>query len=80
MKNASIIAILAALSAGLALPGLAAAQDDVTEISFDDDLISGDLVRPDGENIQSTKRAARNSLIRIRQNFVPEMLKSVEDL
>ena len=80
MKKVIDIAIMAALFGSLSAPAFVLAQDDVTEISFEDDLISGDLVRPDGENIQVTKRAGRASLIRIRQNFVPEMLKSVEDL
>jgi hypothetical protein len=80
MKKVMDIALSAVLFGSVAAPGLVQAQDDVTEISFEDDLVSGDLVRPDGENIQVTKRGGRSSLIRIRQNFVPEMLKSVEDL
>ncbi|NLY94544.1 MAG: hypothetical protein GXY23_11015 [Myxococcales bacterium] len=81
MKKALDFALVAALLAGVSMPTLAGAQsNEVTEISFEDDLISGDLVRPDGENIQVTKRGGRSSLIRIRQNFIPEMLKSVEDL
>jgi hypothetical protein len=80
MKKVMDIALVAVLFGGVSAPGLVQAQDDVTEINFEDDLISGDLVRPDGENIQVTKRGGRSSLIRIRQNFVPEMLKSVEDL
>jgi hypothetical protein len=81
MKKVKDIALLAVLVGSVAMPALVQAQGgDVTEISFEDDLISGDLVRPDGENIQVTKRGGRSSLIRIRQNFIPEMLKSVEDL
>lgn len=81
MKKAWIMASI--IVSAIALQGLSVASaqsEEITEVSFDDDLISGDLVRPDGENIQVSKRGARSSLIRIRQNFIPEMLKSVEDL
>lgn len=81
MRKAWIIASI--IVSALALQGLSVASaqsEEITEVSFEDDLISGDLVRPDGENIQVSRRGARSSLIRIRQNFIPEMLKSVEDL
>lgn len=51
-----------------------------TRYNFDDELVSGDLVRPDGEQLVVRRRGRRTSLIRIREHFVPEMLKSVEDL
>jgi len=81
MRKAWIIASI--IVSVLVLQGLSVASaqsEEITEVSFEDDLISGDLVRPDGENIQVSRRGARSSLIRIRQNFIPEMLKSVEDL
>jgi hypothetical protein len=58
------------------------AQDyaDTTEYSFDDDVVQGDLVRPDGEMTVVRKKAKQRSLIKVRTNFVPEMLKSVEDI
>ncbi|MCG8553873.1 MAG: hypothetical protein MJD61_01075 [Proteobacteria bacterium] len=63
--------------------GPAAAQDsadNATTYDFEDDLVQGDLVRPDGEMLHVRRRGARSSLIRIREHFIPEMLKSVEDL
>ncbi|MCU0664504.1 MAG: hypothetical protein MUC50_19530 [Myxococcota bacterium] len=51
-----------------------------TEYTFDDDVVTGDLVRPDGALLVSRKRGTERSLIRVRQHFIPEMLKSVEDL
>lgn len=51
-----------------------------TVYDFDDDTVEGDLVRPDGEFIDSKKNAKHSSLIKIRENFIPEMLKSVEGL
>jgi len=58
------------------------AQDyaDTTEYSFDDDVVEGDLVRPDGEMTVVRKQGKQRSLIKVRQHFVPEMLKSVEDI
>jgi hypothetical protein len=50
------------------------------EFSFTDELVQGQLVRPDGESTRVRRRAAGISLIRIREHFVPEMLKSVENL
>ena len=53
---------------------------DTTEYSFEDDVVTGDLVRPDGEMTVVRKRGKERSLIRVRQHFIPEMLKSVENL
>ena len=73
--------------AGIALP--VSAQDaapagggggDATSYDFEDDLVQGDLVRPDGENLMVRRRGARESLIRIREHFINELLKSVENL
>lgn len=56
------------------------AGNSETSYDFEDDLVQGDLVRPDGENLLVRRRGARDSLIRIREHFIPEMLKSVENL
>ena len=62
----------------------AAAQEaapETTEFNFEDgDLVTGDLVRPNGELLNVRRRGRRSTLIRIREHFIPEMLKSVEDL
>jgi hypothetical protein len=47
---------------------------------FDDDLVEGDLVRPDGIILQARTRSSRTSLIRCRDNFVAELYASVEDV
>ncbi|MFI5288266.1 MAG: adventurous gliding motility protein CglF [Polyangia bacterium] len=51
-----------------------------TVYDFDDDVVEGDLVRPDGEFVGSRRAAKHSSLIKIRENFIPEMLKSAEDI
>jgi len=89
MKNiissfTSQVLVIAALMAATSLwVGVARAQDipsSETTYDFDDDLVTGDLVRPDGEQLIVRRRGRRASLIQIREHFIPEMLKSVEDL
>jgi hypothetical protein len=79
MRKLPIAVVLVVFGLLLALP--AAAQDDnATSYDFEDDLVQGALVRPDGENLMVRRRGARESLIRIREHFIPELLKSVENL
>lgn len=86
----SVLAVVAAMvmiaGAGAAYAQQAAAAGGATqpartqEFSFTDELVSGQLVRPDGESTRLRRRGPGISLIRIREHFVPEMLKSVENL
>ena len=86
---ARLIACLAALVL-LADVGMAYAQKgggggDIiykkqTKYDFDDDLVEGDLVRPDDMFVESRDKARYGSLITIRKDFIPEMLKSAEDI
>ena len=73
--------------AALATSGLALAQDkgggDKGEgygYEFDDDPLSAGGFGPNDATIRVRPRAARTTLIRPRTSFVPEMLKSVENL
>jgi hypothetical protein len=85
MKKLMIVAVLGGF---FAFSGAAQAQDaapapaeaGTTTYDFEDDLVTGDLVRPDGENLVVRRRGQRASLIQIREHFIPEMLKSVENL
>jgi hypothetical protein len=76
--------VITALSAVIFLATSAvqaqAVPSSETTYDFDDDLVTGDLVRPDGEQLIVRRRGRRASLIQIREHFIPEMLKSVEDL
>ena len=76
--------LLPVTALGLSLLAPAAptqAQDSgSTSYDFEDDLVQGDLVRPDGENLMVRRKGARESLIKIREHFIPELLKSVENL
>ncbi len=66
---------------GLA-PAMASAQQPAaTEFNFDDaENVTGNLMRPEGEIIDVPRSGRRPSLIRIRENFIPEMLRSAENL
>jgi hypothetical protein len=83
-----------ALTLGLSAPayaqgkaaGAAAGGDEnatykaKTVYDFEDDMVEGDLQRPDGELINGLKKTEHSSLIEIRKDFIPEMLKSLEDI
>jgi hypothetical protein len=88
------LAIITFLSIGLGGPAMAADSHSataatptqaheasaVTHYDFQDDQVEGDLQRPDGELISSISKAEEPSLIEVRKNFIPEILKMIEDL
>ena len=51
-----------------------------TVYDFEDDMVEGDLQRPDGELVDAAGTVKHSSLIEIRKDFIPEMLKSLEDV
>ena len=59
-------------------PGVVYKKETVYD--FEDDVVEGSFVRPEGEYLDSRRAARHSSLIKIRESFVPEMLKSAEDL
>jgi hypothetical protein len=80
MKKLLLLPVTA-LGLSLLAPAAIQAQDSgSTSYDFEDDLVQGDLVRPDGENLMVRRKGARESLIKIREHFIPELLKSVENL
>lgn len=80
MKRIKVLLVVAALAIPAASASAQEEEGGATTYDFDDDLVSGDLVRPDGEQLVVRRRGRRGTLIRPREHFVPEMLKSVEDL
>ena len=69
----------------LAVPALAQPKDKKTEgkvkvYDFSGDTIEGDLIKPEGTQVDARDFANHSSLIRIRQEFIAEILKSAEDL
>lgn len=79
-----VLSSLSVLVAGLVVfAGSAVAQDPgvkIKEISFEDDVIEGELQMPNGTNITGLQNDDLSTLIRAREDFVDQLLKSVEDL
>lgn len=70
-----------AAAGGAAAGGEESAQYKAkTTYDFEDDMVEGDLQRPDGELVDSMRKVKHASLIEIRKDFIPEMLKSLEDI
>jgi hypothetical protein len=89
MKKLSVVgAVLVAVS--LAAPAFA--QQKViqeadktvfrkkTVIDFTDVAVEGELTKPEGTYALSRKKTQFRSLIKVRDNFVPELQKSVDNL
>jgi hypothetical protein len=52
----------------------------VKVFDFTGDTIEGDLIKPEGSTVDARDFAKHASLIRIRTNFIQEIIKSAEDL
>jgi hypothetical protein len=86
MKRTAIVSIVLGTLA-FAAPALAqdkGKSDDskkkVKTYDFSGDEIDGELVKPDGDFLDTRKFASHTSLIRIRKDFIKEIIKSAEDL
>ncbi len=51
-----------------------------TIIDFSDVTITGELTKPEGSYLMNKKKASFNLLIRVRDNFLPEIIKTVDNL
>ena len=56
------------------------AAPKVKTYDFSGDTIEGDLIKPEGSTVDARDFAKHSSLIRIRKDFIPEIIKSAEDL
>jgi hypothetical protein len=95
MKRLSWLLILA-VGTVLTFSGLAMAQEGgaapadpgaesvmykkTTIIDFSDVTITGELTKPEGSYLMNKKKANFDLLIRVRDNFLPEMIKTVDNL
>ena len=79
-------AVLAALvlvsftAPAMAQPKAKTTAPKVKVYDFSGDTIEGDLVKPEGTDLNARDFAKHSSLIRIRKDFIPEIIKSAEDL
>ena len=71
--------LLGTTSAALAQPAKKD-QAKVKDYDFSGDTIEGDLIKPEGSTVDARDFAKHSSLIRIRKEFIAEILKSAEDL
>lgn len=51
-----------------------------TVYDFENEYIDGSVMRPDGLDVWGRNSNKQSTLIRIRTDFVPEMVRSVEEL
>ncbi|MCA9676058.1 MAG: hypothetical protein H6709_11110 [Kofleriaceae bacterium] len=81
----TVLSFAIAASAG----SVASAQKDkgksgdaskVKVYDFSGDTIEGDLVKPEGTTVDARDFGAFSSLIRIRKDFIEEIIKAAEDL
>ena len=83
-QRAALIGIVVMATVGFATVASAQTQEsksaDGYGYSFEDDPLNAGGFGPNDATIRVRKRAARTTLIRPRTTFVPEMLKSVENL
>jgi hypothetical protein len=92
MRRYVLLAAAMALPALLGVSNFARAQDKVvheddkvvfkkkTVIDFNDVTLEGDLTKPEGSYILNRRKAKFGSLIKLRENFEPELQKSVDNL
>ena len=88
MKHSTKAAVAIVLSALLVAPSIFAQEVKETKeesgdgygYEFDDDPLNAGGFGPNDATIKVRARAARTTLIRPRTSFVPEMLKSVENI
>lgn len=80
------LTVLAGVLSLVALEGIASAADkkkgggDVEEMTFEDDKLLTSNLGPDQAKITTRGGPVRTILVRPRTSFVPEMLKSIENL
>ena len=86
--------LLTTLLTLVAVPALAQSQDTVkviqvadkvvvrkkTVVDFTEMNVDGELTRPEGSYVLNKKRTRFKSLIKVRDNFAPELQKSVDNL
>lgn len=87
LKGTTMRKIYAAIALSFFTASLAAAQPapkagdaKVKVYDFSGDTIEGDLVKPEGTDLNARDFAKHSSLITIRKDFIPEIIKSAEDL
>jgi hypothetical protein len=87
MKKLMLSGIIAV---GLLAPGLAFGQEEQqpdkveykkkTIIDFSDVTIQGELTKPEGSYLLNRKKTSFRTLLKIRGDFLPELVNSIDSL
>lgn len=87
MKKLMLSGIIAV---GLLAPGLALGQEEQqpdkveykkkTIIDFSDVTIQGELTKPEGSYLLNRKKTSFRTLLKIRGDFLPELVNSIDSL
>ena len=87
MKKLMLSGIIAE---GLLAPGLAFGQEEQqpdkveykkkTIIDFSDVTIQGELTKPEGSYLLNRKKTSFRTLLKIRGDFLPELVNSIDSL
>lgn len=83
MKKLLAIAACTIISALMATGAVAQEKSPsppVEQMSFEGDVVEAQFLRPDQGVTEALLRKKRSSLIKLRTDFVDEILKSAEDL
>ena len=85
MKRLALLVALAAATGAVAQGKVVQEADKTvfrkkTVIDFTDVAVEGELTKPEGTYALSKKKTSFRSLIKVRDNFVPELQKSVDNL
>lgn len=84
--------LVAVAVVGVGVAGVASAQVRVihekdrtvirkkTVIDFNDVAVEGELTKPEGSYVLNRSKSSFQSLVKLRDNFAPELRKSVDDL
>jgi hypothetical protein len=87
LKKAVLIALLSLPALAEEKPGVKVIQeaDKVvvrkrTVIDFNDVTVEGELTKPEGSYVLNRNRTRFRSLVRLRDNFNPELQKSADNL
>ncbi len=76
-----LAAVAFALTMAFALSAAAAPPDKSgKEFNFETDEVTVDILKPDATMVEVLRAKARQSLIRIRMDFVKEIVRSAEDI
>ena len=82
-KFTFIITVIILVGAGVSFaqaPAAGVKQKKRTNIDFEDQLVQGEVKKPELFYLLQKKQFNFGKLIRLRENFVPEMAKTAEDI